>query len=75
MCNVHKPNCPLIGANDNIFNLLGLASNSLKSNDMADSAKEMVDRVLNSGSYDEALSVIMEYVNPVGPDEVSPQLQ
>lgn len=34
-----KPNCPLIGQNGNIFNLLGIASNTLKENDMADGGK------------------------------------
>jgi len=46
-----KPMCPIIGANGNIYNILGIASKTLKSNDMADEAKEMYDRVTSSHSY------------------------
>ncbi|MBQ3194992.1 MAG: hypothetical protein IJB65_00850 [Clostridia bacterium] len=66
-----KPDCPLIGENGNIFNLMGIASRTLRENDMADEAKEMCDRIRESGSYDEALCIIGEYVNitSVGEDE------
>ena len=60
-----KPDCPLIGANGNIFALMGIASRTLKDNGMAEAAKEMCSRVTESGSYDSALAIIMEYVNPV----------
>lgn len=58
-----KPNCVLIGQDGNIFNLMGIASHTLKKNEMADEAKEMCNRVTNSGSYCEALNIIGEYVN------------
>lgn len=58
-----KPDCPLIGQNGNIFNLVGIASHTLKNHDMTDAAKEMQDRVFSSGSYNEALCIIGEYVN------------
>ena len=58
-----KPDCKLIGENGNIYNLAGIASETLKRNDMAEQAKEMCDRILSSGSYDEALCIIGEYVN------------
>lgn len=58
-----KPKCPLIGANGNIFNLMGMASNTLKRNKMADEAKEMRERITSSGSYEEALCIIGEYVD------------
>lgn len=58
-----KPDCELIGQDGNIFNLMGIASHTLKQNGMADEAKEMCDRVTKSGSYCEALSIIGEYVN------------
>ena len=64
-----KPNCPLIGQNGNIFNLLGIASNTLKENDMADEAKEMRERIVSCGSYDEALGIISEYVEITSVDE------
>lgn len=58
-----KPDCELIGQDGNIFNLMGIASHTLKQNGMADEAKEMCGRVTKSGSYWEALSIIGEYVN------------
>ena len=57
-----KPDCELIGQDVNIFNLMGIASHTLKQNGMADEAKEMCGRVTKSGSYCEALSIIGEYV-------------
>lgn len=59
----NKPDCPLIGQDGNVFNLVGIASRTLKDNGMATEAKEMSSRVFASGSYDEALSIIGEYVN------------
>ena len=58
-----KPDCALIGCDSNIFNLMGIASRTLKQNGMADEAKEMCSRVTSSGSYYEALNIIGEYVN------------
>ena len=58
-----KPKCPLIGADGNIFNLMGIASNTLKHNGMPDEAKEMCDRITSSGSYNEALCILGEYVD------------
>ena len=63
--NMEKPECSLIGADGNIFNLMGLAARTLKDNGMAEAAKEMSSRVTESGSYDAALCVIMDYVTPV----------
>lgn len=58
-----KPDCPLIGADGNIFNLLGIASRTLREHGLKEQAKEMSDRVFASGSYGEALCIIGEYVN------------
>ena len=58
-----KPKCPLIGQDGNIFALMGIASNTLKRNGMADEAKEMRERITSSGSYDEALCILGEYVD------------
>ena len=58
-----KPDCPLIGADGNIFNLIGIAARTLREHDLKDQAKEMKDRVFASGSYGEALCIIGEYVN------------
>jgi hypothetical protein len=60
-----KPKAKLIGADSNMFNLLGIAKDALRKNGMADKIKEMTERVIHSHSFDEALSIIMEYVEPV----------
>ena len=66
-----KPDCELIGQDGNIFNLMGIASHTLKQNGMADEAKEMRSRVTSSGSYCEALNIIGEYVNITDSSEQS----
>lgn len=48
---------------------MGIASNTLKENDMADEAKEMRERIVFCGSYDEALGIISEYVEITSVDE------
>lgn len=58
-----KPDCPLIGADGNVFNLMGIASRTLKEHGLQDQAKEMRERITQSGSYDEALCILGEYVN------------
>lgn len=58
-----KPDCPLIGEDGNIFNLMGIASRTLRDHGMPEQAKEMSERIRASGSYDEALNIIGEYVN------------
>lgn len=65
-----KPDCKLIGEDGNIFNLMGIASRTLRQNGMADEAVEMRDRIRVSGSYDEALCIIGEYVNITGGDDL-----
>ncbi|ADU21903.1 hypothetical protein [Ruminococcus albus] len=65
-----KPRCPLIGADGNIFNLIGIEARTLRRNGMSNEAKEMSERVTNSGSYNEALSIIGEYVDICSEDEM-----
>ncbi len=64
-----KPDCQLVGEDGNIFNLMGKASRTLKSNGMYAEAKEMSGKVMKAGSYEEALNIIGEYVNVTGPEE------
>ena len=64
-----KPDCPLIGADGNIFNLIGIARKTLKEHDMLDESQEMTDRVYSTGSYEEALNIIGEYVNITSVDD------
>ena len=70
MAEKEKPMCPIIGANGNVFNILGMASRTLKENDMADEAQEMYSRVTSSGSYEEALGIITEYITPCCQEEL-----
>ena len=64
-----KPDCPLIGADGNIFNLMGLASRTLRENGMGEQAKEMCGRIQSSENYDKALNIIGEYVNITSAEE------
>lgn len=64
-----KPRCALIGQDGNIFNLMGIASKTLRNNNMEEEAKEMIIRIKESKSYDEALNIIGEYVEITGEEE------
>ena len=66
-----KPKCPLIGADGNIFNLLGMASRTLRKNGMREQAQEMQSRVTASGSYSEALNILGEYVEICSAEEIN----
>ena len=57
-----RPKMELIGQDGNIFAVLGRASRLLKENGQPDQAKEMCDRVYQSGAYSKALNIISEYV-------------
>ena len=61
--NKNKPDCKLIGEDGNIFNLMARAARTLRENALSEEAKEMRERITSSGSYDEALCIIGEYVN------------
>ena len=65
-----KPDCPLIGQDGNIFNLMGIASRTLKEHGMEDAAREMRDRITECGSYDKALVIIGDYVNITSVDDM-----
>lgn len=66
-----KPDCELIGQDGNIFNLMGIASRTLRNAGLQDQAEQMRQRIMNGDcqSYDEALNIIGEYVNITGPQE------
>lgn len=61
-CQPTKPRCKLIGADGNIFNLLGLAGRALTRAGLREQKQEMLDRATKAESYDKALQIIMEYV-------------
>lgn len=59
----NKPKCALIGQDGNIFNLMGIASRTLKHNGMREESEEMVNRITNSHNYYDALNIISDYVD------------
>lgn len=60
---VTKPDCALIGEDGNIFNLAGIATETLRKHGKREQAEELKGRVCSSGGYGEALCIIGEYVN------------
>ncbi len=64
-----KPDCALVGQDGNVFNLMGIASRTLKRSGMREQATEMCERITSSGSYDKALAIIGEYVNITSVDD------
>ena len=66
-----KPDCALIGEDGNIFNLMGIASQTLRRNGMQAESMEMTKRITSDAhSYDEALNIIGEYVNITSADDI-----
>lgn len=57
-----KPKMELLGRDDNIFSIMGTASQLLQMAGMHDQNKEMIDRVTSCRDYDQALHIISEYV-------------
>ena len=57
-----KPKMRLLGQDGNIFGILGRASSLLRQAGQREQVAEMSDRVYASGSYNEALNIISEYV-------------
>jgi len=51
-----------------VFNLIGICSRALKTAGYPEKALEMANRVTSSGSYEEALSIMCEYIEPVNQD-------
>lgn len=60
-----KPKAPIIGADGNIFNIVGIASRSLRKEGLYEEANEMATRAFSTQNYDQALSVVLEYIDPV----------
>lgn len=59
-----RPRAHLVGSDGNIFALLARATKCLKFNGHRDAAPYMQRRVFAAKSYDEALAIICEYVEP-----------
>lgn len=67
----NKPKCALIGEDGNIFNLMGIASRTLKKNGMKEEAKEMYHRIMDTAkSYDDALIILQDYVEITSKEEL-----
>ena len=49
-----RPNAPIIDADGNVFNLIGICSRSLKDAGYPDKAKKMTERVTSSKCYESA---------------------
>ena len=47
-----KPDCELIGQNGNIYNLMGIASRTLRENGMKQQAEEMFKRITGGDCRD-----------------------
>ena len=57
-----KPKCKLTGTNGNVFALMGVCSKALRGAGLNEKVSEMNTRIMSAGSYDEALQIMMEYV-------------
>ncbi len=61
-----KPRCVFSGADGNIFNLISIATRSLRDFGRGEDADIMYDRIhKTAASYDEAIAIIGEYVEIV----------
>jgi len=66
-----KPKAPIIGADGNIFNLIGIANRSMRKAGIENSViTDMNNQVYQSKSYDEALAIICDHVEPVSQEEL-----
>ena len=63
-----KPRVRLAGENGNIFHLLGICSRALKEAGQRDKVAELQSRVFAAVSYDEALGILLDYVEDGGDD-------
>jgi hypothetical protein len=63
-----KPKVHLVGQDGNVFNLLGICIRALKKAGQSEESQELKNRVFGCGSYDEALAIMLEYVEEVGDD-------
>jgi hypothetical protein len=57
-----KPICKLVGTDGNVFAIIGKVSAALKKAGHPDKASQFTAKAFQSGSYDEVLRLVMEYV-------------
>ena len=58
-----KPICKLTGTDGNVFVLASKVSKILKNAGLIDQAKEFSNKLYECDSYDEALQLMMKYVD------------
>jgi hypothetical protein len=68
MSNKPKPKVQLVGQDGNVFNLLGICVKALKKVGQYEEAQKLQKKVLECGSYDQALVTMLEYVDDTGED-------
>ena len=66
MSDKQKPKVQLVGKDGNVLNLLGICTRALKQAGQSEEAKELQSRVTSSGSYTEALAIMLEYIEETG---------
>lgn len=59
---MEKPVCKLIGTDGNVFALIGRVRRVLNEAGQQKEATRMLERCFKARSYDEALQIMMEYV-------------
>ena len=64
-----RPDAKMIGEDGNVFNLMGICTKALNKAGYPEKAKEMNNRIMESESYNEALAIMSEYVNPCSVEE------
>lgn len=57
-----KPICNIYEAHGDMLEMIGLASKTLKKNNMYDESRDMIEKATLSYSYEDAFNVIEEYV-------------
>lgn len=64
-----KPECKLIGANGNVFNLIAIVRKTLRDEGLEDELKlfheELLTLIDNGGTYDDVLNLFNEFVEVI----------
>ena len=58
-----KPICQLVGADGNVFNVIGLVRQTLIDHGQPERASEFVQKAFRAGSYDAVLALCFDYVD------------
>lgn len=67
-CNIHN-------AYGNMVKIIGLASKTLKANNMFDESRKMIERATKSYSYDDAFNIINEYIETIDRSEEQEEVE